>query len=103
MMSRSSSSSAGVMGFALALSVLFALPAQSATVITTPAAFDIGYSGGGGADTAGGTFTAAENHLSSFSLFLGVVGGSQSNEVQAVILATSGGVPTGAPIWSSNS
>ncbi len=91
--------------FVIALGfVLFALPAQSVTMISSPPDFSNSYTGGAGAaDTLGGTFTATEDTLISFSLFLGIIGGSVGSQVQAVLLETDGlNAPTGLPIWSSS-
>jgi hypothetical protein len=57
-----------------------------------------------GGDVAGGTFTADENRLDSFTLQIGVVGGVQFNDLRAVVMATdSFGMPTGPALWSSAS
>jgi len=89
---------------AVGLLVLLAVPVQAATVIDTrPFDWEFSYAEFSGPDTAGGTFTAVEGHLSSFSLILGVEGGLQANSLQAVVLATDQfGTPMGSPIWTSS-
>ena len=57
-----------------------------------------------GPDVAGGTFTATEDVLASFTLSLGVELGTQANDLRAVVLATDAtGTPTGPVLWSGTS
>ncbi len=53
-------------------------------------------------DVAGGTFTASEDPLTSFTLNLGVDNGIQDNWLKAIVMATDVfGAPTGTPLWES--
>jgi len=82
-----------------------ALSAQAATVFDT-SAYDLEMTQGAifGPDVAGGTFTAAESYLNSFTLYLGAVGGDPGNDLRAVVMAVDGsGIPTGSPLWTSDS
>lgn len=87
-----------------ALMMLLVAPAQAVTIDSGPMDWSWGYDGSfTGGDVAGGTFNTGSNldHLLTFSLTVGE--GSGSNDLKAVVLDVSGGVPTGNVIWESAS
>jgi hypothetical protein len=87
-----------------AVMMLLAAPAQAVTINSGPMDWSWEYDGSfTGGDVAGGSFNTGSggNQLVSFSLTVGQ--GSGSNDLRAVVLEVSGGVPTGNVIWESAS
>lgn len=89
----------------LAVAALLALAglwqhATAGVIDTRPSNASIGAVIGTGADTFGGTFFADAPLLQSFSLELGP-NGSPTGSLRAIVLATSGGTPTGPVLWES--
>lgn len=84
--------------------MLLAAPAQALTIDSGAMDWSWGYDGSfTGGDVAGGSFNTGSgtDHLVSFTLTVGQ--GSGSNDLRAVVLEVSGGVPTGNVIWESAS
>lgn len=90
---------------ASALMLLGSVGSAWAVTVLDTSPYDLEMSQGGlsGPDVAGGTFTAAEDYLNRFTLYLGSVGGNPNNELRAVVMAVDGdGLPTGSPLWQSD-
>ncbi len=88
--------------FALLLTAAFA--AQASVFDTTPYDLEMSQGGGSGPDIAGGSFTADDGFLNSFSLFVGSIGGNPNNNLKAIVLEVDDltGQPTGSPLWESD-
>ena len=83
-------------------SVLASSAAQAVIINSGPMAWEADYAAFLGPSAAGGTFTTSEDGLWTFTLWLGVEGGTQSNALRAVVMETdAAGMPTGVPIWES--
>lgn len=92
---------AGLCG-AVLFTALASVPALASTIDSTPFAWESSHAGFNGPDVSGGTFTADALFLNTFSLFVGLEAGVQSNDLRAVVLATdASGMPTGTPLWQS--
>ncbi len=87
--------------YVLLLTVAVAFTAQGSVIDTSPYDLEMSQGGGSGPDVAGGSFTADDDYLNSFTLYVGSVGGDPNNNLRAVIMAVEGGEPTGSPIWTS--
>ena len=92
--------------FVLSLVILAVAPVHALTIIdSTPFEFENSYAASSGPDTVGGTFTTGtlDRRIAQFSLWVGIQGSldpNPSSDLEAVILATSGGIPTGPALWS---
>jgi hypothetical protein len=84
------------------LTAMFVAPAQAIVIDSGPMDWTWGYDGSfSGGDAAGGTITAQDGRIQNFTLTVGE--GSGTNDLRAVILQVSGGVPTGVVLWESAS
>lgn len=82
-------------------SVICAFSAQATVLNSTPHDVEISQAGGL-PDIVGGTITATDFYLNTFTLYLGSVGGSPDNDLRAVVMETQDGLPTGTPLWVSD-
>jgi len=86
----------------MTLMLMLVGPAQAVTVDSGAMEWSWGYDGFfTGGDVAGGTVSAQDGRLDSFTLTVGE--GSGVNDLRAVVLEVIGGVPTGVVLWESAS
>jgi hypothetical protein len=85
--------------------MLFAAVSAHASVFeTTPYDLEMSQGQFTGPDVAGGSFTADDDYLTSFTLWAGAIGGNPNNQLRAIVLEVDAftGQPSGTPLWQSD-